>query len=303
MPSTTHQLATQQLLPGIPSWLADNSAIQYEVIGGSYSYGVSGDVSDMDIVGFAIPDKKMIFPHLAGHVEGFGTRPTTNFNTWQKHHVIDPKGNSVDLTIYSIVSYFELCRENNPNMIDSLFVPQRCIKHMTPVGQMVRDKRHLFLSKKVWHTFRGYADRQMHNIRTKRPEAGKRAELVEKFGFDIKYAYHILRLMDECEQILSLGDLNLERNREEMKACREGAFTLEEVESRAARWLETVQKAYQSSTLPVAPDESALRTLLLNCLEQHYGSLGAVVVPEDAGVQGLREIDRILGIYKLKGVL
>lgn len=72
-----------------------------------------------------------------------------------------------DLQIFNIVKYFELCRQNNPNMIDSLFTPENCIVHCTQVGRMVRDKRRLFLSKECWVKFRGYAHSQLHKMEDK----------------------------------------------------------------------------------------------------------------------------------------
>src|SRR6185503_3895322 len=93
----------------------------YETIMGSMAYGVSGDSSDMDIYGFCIPPKDMIFPHLAGHIQGFG-KQIQKFDQYQQHHIIDKSSDKeYDLNIYNIVKYFQLCMENNPNMIDSLF--------------------------------------------------------------------------------------------------------------------------------------------------------------------------------------
>ncbi|MGC5341009.1 DNA polymerase beta superfamily protein, partial [Escherichia coli] len=64
-------------------------------------------------------------------------------------------GREYDCCIYSIIKFFQLVMENNPNMIDSLFVPQNCIVYSTPIGQMVREARHLFLHKGSWHKFKG----------------------------------------------------------------------------------------------------------------------------------------------------
>ena len=74
---------------------------------------------------------------------------------------------------------------------------------------MVRDNRRLFLSKEAWKKFRGYAQAQLKKMNDKQPE-GKRKEIVDRYGFDVKFAYHIIRLMDEAEQILLDGDLDLE---------------------------------------------------------------------------------------------
>ncbi|MBU0958451.1 MAG: nucleotidyltransferase domain-containing protein, partial [Nanoarchaeota archaeon] len=46
--------------------------IQYEVLMGSQAYGVASAISDMDIYGFSIPKKEMLFPHLKGEIQGFG---------------------------------------------------------------------------------------------------------------------------------------------------------------------------------------------------------------------------------------
>jgi len=51
------QLMKQKGLISPPKWLPAN--IHYEVITGSVSYSVSSDTSDMDIVGFCIPRRKM----------------------------------------------------------------------------------------------------------------------------------------------------------------------------------------------------------------------------------------------------
>lgn len=46
----------------------------YEVIMGSFAYGVSSDMSDTDVYGVCIPPKEMVFPHTVGYVNGFGKK-------------------------------------------------------------------------------------------------------------------------------------------------------------------------------------------------------------------------------------
>lgn len=105
-----------------PKWL-DIKAVHYECMMGSKAYGVSNEDSDEDIYGFVIPPKHIIFPHLGGHIPGFGS-PPADFDQWQQHHVQDPDAQKeYDFSFFNIIKFFELCRQNNPNMIDSLFVP------------------------------------------------------------------------------------------------------------------------------------------------------------------------------------
>lgn len=280
---------------------------QYLAVMGSEAYGVATDHSDYDCYGWCIPPRDMIFPHLRGEIPGFGTQ-IQRFENWQKHHVDDAKalngrGRQYDFTVYSIVKYFNLCMQNNPNMIDSLFVPQECVLFSTVVGQMVREKRHRFLHKGCWHRFKGYAYAQMKKAgSTKR--TGSRKEGVEEHGYDIKFAYHIIRLLNEVEQILTEGDLDLRRNREQLKSIRRGEWTFDQVKQYFANKEITLEKVYTNcKILPFSPKDDGLEgdihTLLLNCLEEHFGSMGDAIVSEAAAIQSLRRIqeetERTLG--------
>lgn len=248
--------------------------VHYEVIMGSFAYAVSSDNSDLDVYAVCIPDKEMVFPHLKGMIPGFGPNPQ-NFEVTQLHHIQHGES-EYDVAVYSIVKFFQLCSENNPNMIDALFVPQRCITHMDEIGTMIRQARHKFLHKGSYHKFRGYAHSQLAKIKTKKP-VGKRAELVEKFGYDVKFSYHVVRLAEECHQILEEGDLDLERSKEILKAVRRGEWTLEELIDWFKRKEELLDKLYSESKLQHSPDMGVLRQLLYNCLEAKYGSLSGVI--------------------------
>jgi len=238
-----------------------------------------------------------VFPHLNGEIPGFG-EPKKRFEQFQQSHIDDPsaqggKGIEYDLTIYSIVKYMSLCMECNPNMIDSLFTPQECVLHITQVGTMVREARHLFLHKGAWPKFKGYAYAQLHKMRSKKP-IGKRIELRDEFGYDVKFAYHTVRLLGECEQILMDGTIDLRRDREHLKAIRRGELSENDIFQWASEKEKFLEGLYHSSKLPNHPDVATIRQLLLDCLEHHYGSLGACIVQVDPAVVALRDIRDIL---------
>jgi len=251
-----------------------------------------------------VPPREVVFPHLAGEVWGFGRykdgMPRGHFGQYQKAHVFDPsarggKGREYDLQIYNIVKYCQLCMECNPNMIDSLFTHETMVQHVTQVGQILRDNRKKFLHQGVCDKFKGYAYAQVHKMQTKTPEEGsKRAQLVAKHGYDSKFAYHVVRLLNEAEQILLEGDLDLMRNREQLKSVRRGEWTLRQLEEYFERKRVDLEGVRARSPLPPGPDMKALRDVLLQCLEAHYGSLErAVIVPGRA--EGLlREIKDLI---------
>jgi hypothetical protein len=271
----------------------------YETVMGSVAFGVSTDISDFDTIAFCIPPKDIVFPHLAGCIEGFG-RQNQRFSCYQKHHVfvedeLGGKGRTYDFNVYNIVHYFHLCMENNPNMIASLFTPQDCVLHSTKVANMVRDARRMFLHKGAWHRFKGYAYNQLHKMRTKKPEPGsKRAIIVEQFGYDVKFAYHVVRLLDEVEQILEKGDLDIRRNRAQLKAIRRGEVPEDDIHKWAAEKELYLERLYRESKLPHGPNETVIKRLLLECLEEHWGSIEGCVVTDDLPIVALREIADVI---------
>jgi len=113
----------------------------------------------------------------------------------------------------------------------------------------------------------------------------------------VKRAYHTVRLLGEIEQILIEHDLDLQRNREQLKAIRRGEWTVEQF----FKYFETKEREletlYTGSTLPHSPDVPAIKELLLNCLEHHYGRLD--FIPREGTVNILiSEIEQVLDRYK-----
>lgn len=270
-------------------------SVQYEVMMGSIAYGVSSDNSDRDIYGFCIPPKSIVFPHLAGEIQGFGTQQK-RFNQYQQHHIKDKDHKCVwDISIYNIVRFFHLCMENNPNMLDSLYVPNRCVLSITKIGHMVRDNKSLFLHKGLWHRYKGYSYSQLKKMKVKNPDpTSKRYESFQKYGYDLKFAYHIVRLLNQAEQALTEHTMDLQRNREQLKSIRRGEWKVEQIEQYFETKERELETLYNESKLPWGPPEKEIKELLLNCLEEFYGSLeGAVEVP-DAERKALKAIDQII---------
>ena len=286
--STIQTIAKDQKL-SCPPWLLPN--IHYETTMGSSAYGVANNLSDIDVYGFCIPPKHMVFPHLAGNIIGFG-RQHKAFKVWQQHH-IDYKEENYDLTIFSIVRFFHLCMDNNPNMVDCLFSPVHCIRHITTIGTLVRDNRHLFLHKGAYHRFKGYAYSQLNKMRTRTPK-GERAKTIEKYGFDIKYGYHLVRLLLECQQILSTENLVLDRDKELLKSMRAGEWSMDKIVLFFEKEEKHLDELYRTSNLPHKPDESKIKDLLLQCLEMHYGSVDDCIIREDQYVKALSQIKEII---------
>lgn len=261
---------TAKKLASPPLFVVTNTV--YETKMGSEAYGCSLGKSDLDVYGFCIPPLPMIFPHLNGEIMGFGNQ-TQRFEVYQEHHMKDGDI-EYDVSIYSIVKYFQLLMENNPNMADSLWTYDEDVITQTKISKMVRDNRKIFLHRGAFHRYLGYAHAQLHKIKNKNGHQNeKRNADIKKYGYDTKYAMHCLRLMNEVEQILAAGDFDIKNNCDYLKEVRQGKYTLTQLEQEFQRQEKVMSEAFEKSTLPLKPNETQIKELLLNCIEEFHGKL------------------------------
>lgn len=182
--------------------------------------------------------------------------------------------------------------EEAESLIQSLWE----ISNEGPVPEEERDK-YCFLCAKNGHV-------QKLKKRKVNKKTGKRKAAVDQYGFDPKFAYHIVRNLNEIEQILTEGDLDLQRGREQLKSIRRGEWTLEQIEEYFERKELELETLYNENKvgLPWGPSHEGLqdrvKNLLFQCLEEHYGSLDKCVVNPDAAVMALREVGDVLEKYR-----
>jgi len=284
-----------------PKWLGNN--IIYLTIVGSVAYATEDTTkeSDIDICGVCIPPKNDVFPWLAGAIPQFDE--INSFQQYIAHHICDEnsKDKEYDITVHGIVKYFKLLMENNPSFIETLFTSHECILQITKIGNLLRENRKIFLNKGCWQKFKGYSYSMLHKMNSKTPKEGsKRFELREKFGYDVKFGMHTVRLLLQAEQLLSEGDLDLRRNKEQLKSIRRGEWTTQKIKEWAQNKEKQLEELYLKSSLPCVPDKAKIKSLLLNCLEEHYGNLEACIVNPNQAVIALNQIQEILNKNKLR---
>lgn len=129
----------------------------------------------------------------------------------------------------------------------------------------------------------------------------KRFESQKIHNTDVKFLYHVFRLVDQAEFILHHFDLDLQEESRvaKMKAIRKGQLTYDQVAKEFSEAEKRLLDLYNISALPKNPDRQAIRNLLLVTLEDHYGSLEKFVKYENANDLALKEIRQILNKYNL----
>ena len=115
---------------------------------------------------------------------------------------------------------------------------------------------------------------------------------------DLKFAYHIVRLLNEVEQILIEHDLDIQRNREQLKSIRRGEWTFEMLDEYFQSKEKVLEELYTTSTLQHGPIESDIKNLLMECLESHYGNLSTAIVRVPQLDQLVRELGEMVAKYK-----
>lgn len=116
-----------------------------------------------------------------------------------------------DLVIYSLRHYLKLAVAGNPSILTVLFAPDQSIYKMTTLGMELRGIRDAFLSVKALRRFLGYLDGQTERMQGggKQNRVPNRPELIEKYGYDTKYASHALRLAYQGLEIARYGKMTL----------------------------------------------------------------------------------------------
>ena len=125
----------------------------FEFVRGSQAYGTNTPESDEDIGGIFMPPRDVIL----------GVSKVNVFDKWQ-----DESGEKIDKSMYNMNSAFDLFIDNNPNMLDFLFAPERCIKFTSPTWERIREIRDEFLCTKAKFTFQGYAYAQLKRLESHR---------------------------------------------------------------------------------------------------------------------------------------
>jgi predicted nucleotidyltransferase len=275
-------IKTKTITP--PPWMYTN--IHYVVDAGSRAYNTFNEFSDYDIFGFCTTPKVMSFPWLEGFIPGFAT-PPPSFDRFHQQCSFEDK--DYDIQILGLIHCFNLLFKNSPDQIDLLWVRVENIRHITSTGQMVRDNRHKFLSKNVFHRYRGYAYAQFNKSENEKA-VGKRKDIRDKFGYDATFLSHAVRLVYECEQLLNEGELDLHKCRDHVLAVKNGIIGLEDTKKWFNEYDSILRKSYENTKLPHSPPEDELKVLLLDCLENHYGSLAKAIEMPGREVDLLRKI-------------
>lgn len=115
-------------------------------IGGSWAYGTNVETSDVDIRGCALNKKSEILTNV------------------KFEQVVD---SNTDTTIYSFNKLLHLLSNCNPNVIEILGLKPEHYLYLSEEGKELLNNKDLFLSKRAFNSFGGYAYSQLRRLDNK----------------------------------------------------------------------------------------------------------------------------------------
>jgi hypothetical protein len=163
----------------------------------------------------------------------------------------------LDLIVYSLRKWMRLALTGNPTILLPLFVPDAEIVRITELGHELRANAERIVSWRAGLRFAGYLRTQRKrmlegDLRVNRPE------LIAKYGFDTKYAMHMVRLGVQGVELLETGRMTLpiaEPWATWLRDLRRGKHTQDEAVAAAAELEDRLDRLTRgASPLPEQPD-------------------------------------------------
>lgn len=229
-------------------------------ITGSSAYGMNTAASDLDVMGIFLPPPNYILG--VEHVE----------------QVMLDKSLGFEGTMFSFSKWYNLLLQQNPNVMELLWHEENnYIYRDDTIWPQLKKNRSLLLSKKLKHSYAGYAWAQMQRLtklNEKVNQNSARLENFNKYGYDVKAASHVFRLLNSALDALIDKEITVLRpERQFLLSIRDGKYTYDELVKMADRKIELVEQAYITSTLRNSVDMAFANKLHYTILKEHLEKL------------------------------
>ncbi|WIE81138.1 nucleotidyltransferase domain-containing protein [Curtobacterium sp. MCSS17_016] len=232
-------------------WLPEGTALLGEY--GSRAHGTDNPESDRDFHAIRVEPPRFVtglerFDNLRHNTAGNGRSAADDLDT----------------VVYGLRNWAAVAAAGNPNSYVLLHLPK--YEYVSDVGQMLLDNRHLFVSKLAASKYIGYLDSQVQAMLGNRGARVQRPHLIERFGWDVKFGYHAVRVGLQGLELMRSGKITLPFEGEDLEALvgiREGRFTRDDVVKMANGLIVHIRAAAEHSrVVPDKPDYDKIHTLL-----------------------------------------
>lgn len=231
---------------------------------GSKLYGTSTVHSDSDQMAIYVEDREA--------VTGISHAQTEEVKTATPGH--RSSAGDTDLVRYPLRHWAALAARGNPTVIMALFAPLSLCHLYTPTIDMIRANSGAFVSHDAGRAFLGYMRNQILALTGARNKKTNRPELVHKYGYDTKFAYHALRLGYQGIELMTRGELSLPMDdsvRANLIAIRNGEIGQDEFLATAHRIGKKLEDAIDQNFVPEHANLPVINRVLHEVYMKEFG--------------------------------
>lgn len=138
---------------------------------GSHLYGLNTPTSDLDYMEVFLPSAKDVLGLRVVEVLDESTKSSAE----NRRNTVD----DVDDKLYTLQAYCNLLLGNNPNILETMFVPSTITEVRDPMMEELLMHPEKVVCKKLYKTFKGYAKSQEHKLTEKRARFTELCRAVE----------------------------------------------------------------------------------------------------------------------------
>jgi len=183
-----------------------------------------------------------------------------------------------DLNVYTLRKFAGLLAKGNPSILAVMYSPNRWTGRY---GWLDWEQLMKYTtSLRAGDSFLGYMRQQIERWTGQRGQRGvNRPELVEKYGYDTKYAGHAIRLGLQGQEYLRTGKIQLpmrEEARELILGVRTGEYDEADALNLATLAEANLKRAYDESTLPRFANLDGVSMWLEENYGEHFALEGYV---------------------------
>lgn len=176
-----------------------------------------------------------------------------------------------ELTRYSLAKWMRLAASGNPSILMPLWSP---VRESTMWGERLRELAPLIVSKLAIDRYAGYMRSQAMRLLGLRGNGhgkrggGGRTEYIDEFGYDTKFAMHMVRLGFQGVELMETGSISEPMQGEPLDFCvdvRHGRIDVDDVIYRAIELdavLQTMKNGERSVVVRSEPDRKAIDEFL-----------------------------------------
>jgi predicted nucleotidyltransferase len=180
----------------------------------------------------------------------------------------------VGLVVYGLQKCVRLALGGNPNLMSLLFTPKSGSIVYTDLISELQDLRNYFLSKETLRAFLGHSKAQRHRLEGKQGGMDvNRRQLVEHYGYDVKYAMHALRLAIQGYELYNTRVLQIPLHGnyiDLLNGVRRGHYPQKEVTQKIERYESLIREGLYNDVFPDKPNYAAIESWLLNVYKKAW---------------------------------